>query len=190
MAVDLRHLKYFLAVAEEGHITGAAERLGIQQPPLSRLIRAMERELDVQLFRRKARGVELTPAGRAFEEKARTVLADLDEAYETTRSTARGERGRICVGATPTGPFHPLVPQAIRAFRQAYPFVSLTIEEHLSNELLEQVRNRRIDVAFAWTPPAEGLVVTPLVEDALVLRYPGRISSRRVAARRPSHSRR
>jgi len=172
MAVDLRHLKYFLAVAEEGHITGAAERLGIQQPPLSRLIRAMERELDVQLFRRKARGVEVTPGGRAFEEKARTVLADLDEAYETTRSTARGERGRICVGATPTGPFHPLVPQAIRAFRQAYPFVSLTIEEHLSNELLEQVRNRRIDVAFAWTPPAEGLVVTPLVEDALVVALP------------------
>jgi DNA-binding transcriptional LysR family regulator len=154
--MDLRHLRYFLAVAEAGHITGAAERLGMQQPPLSRLIQTMERELDVVLFRRKARGVELTDAGRAFYDKARAILADFDEAFEVARRTARGEQGRIRVGVTPTGPFHSLVPYAIRAFRESYPSVSLTLEEYLSADIVERLRNGRLDAAFVWRPPAEG----------------------------------
>src|SRR5215469_1200216 len=105
MAMDLRHLRYFIAVAEEGHITRAAEKLGIQQPPLSRLIGNIERDLDVRLFVRRPRGVELTEAGLAFYREACGVLAGMDNAIETAKSTARGERGRICVGVTPTGPF-------------------------------------------------------------------------------------
>jgi DNA-binding transcriptional LysR family regulator len=170
--MDLRHLRYFATVAEEGHITGAAERLGMQQPPLSRLIRTMERELDVQLFRRKARGVELTEAGRAFHDKARTILADFDDAFEIARRTARGEQGRIRVGVTPTGPFHPFVPRVIRAFRQATPQVSLTLEERLSADIVESLHNGRIDVAFVWTPPADGLVVMRLLDDELVVVLP------------------
>src|SRR5258707_10343969 len=97
MTMELRHLRYFIAVAEEGNITRAAERLDMQPPPLSRQIKAIERELDVQLFRRKARGVELTDAGRTFLDNARSVLAQVDNTFEATRRTARGEQGRICV---------------------------------------------------------------------------------------------
>lgn len=172
--MELRHLRYFVTVAEEGHITRAAERLGIEQPPLSHQIKALERELDVQLFRRKARGVELTEAGRALFDDARTILARLDHAIETTRRTARGEQGRICVGITATSPFHPFVPRAIRAFREAFPLVSLALEEQVSLELVERLRNERMDVAFIRAPIADpdGLVVTQLLEEPLLVVLP------------------
>ena len=172
--MELRHLRYFMAVAEEGHITRAAERLGMEQPPLSQQIKALERELDVQLFRRKARGVELTDAGRALFDEVRAILARLDHAIETTRRTARGEQGRICVGVTATAPFHPFVPRAIRAFREAFPLVSLTLEEQVSLELIERLRNERMDVAFIRAPIADpqGLVVTPLLEEPLLVVLP------------------
>src|SRR3954462_892992 len=127
MAMELRHLRYFIAVAEEGHITRAAERLDMQKPPLSQQIKAMERELDVQLFRRKARGVELTDAGRALLDDARTILSHLDRAFDRTRRTARGEQGRMSVGVTPTCMYHPFVPQVVRAFREAFPQVLLNL---------------------------------------------------------------
>jgi len=163
--MELKHLRYFIAVAEEGHITRAAERLGMQQPPLSQRIKAIERELDVQLFRRKARGVELTEAGRVFLENARAMLAQNERAIESTRRTARGEQGRLCVGVTPTGPFHPFVPRVIRAFREAYPLVSLTLEECLSPELLKRLRNEQMDAAFLRTPMA-------LIEEPMVVALP------------------
>jgi DNA-binding transcriptional LysR family regulator len=172
--MDLRQLRYFIVVAEEGHVTRAAERLGIQQPPLSQLIKTIERELDVQLFHRRARGVELTDAGRTLLDSARTVLAQLDRAVETTQRTARGEQGRISVGVTPSGPFHPFVPSVIRGFREAYPLVSLTLQECHSDELLEHLRNERIDAAFIRTPPADpkGLTVNSLLDEALVVALP------------------
>src|SRR5215467_15026772 len=114
--MELRHLRYFIAVAEEKHITRAAERLGMQQPPLSQQIRALERELDVQLLRRKPRGVELTDAGSAFLADARAILSRIDHAFATTKRTARGEQGRISVGFTSSTPFHPFVPRIIRAY--------------------------------------------------------------------------
>jgi len=174
MEMDLRQLRYFIVVAEERHITRAAERLGMQQPPLSQRIKAIERELDVQLFHRKARGVELTDAGRALFENARVMLAQYDHAIEATRRTARGQQGQLSIGITPTSPFHPFVPRVIRAFRQAYPLVSLRLEECFSNELVEHLRSERIDAAFIRTPPADrqGLVINSLLDEELVVALP------------------
>jgi DNA-binding transcriptional LysR family regulator len=102
MTIDLAKLRYFVAVAEEGHITRAAERLNMQQPPLSRQVRLMERELKVQLFRRLPRGVELTNAGRALLPEAKGLLARFDRALEVARRAARGEQGSLCIGIAPT----------------------------------------------------------------------------------------
>jgi DNA-binding transcriptional LysR family regulator len=174
MPVDLRRLRYFIAVAEEGHITRAAERLDMQQPPLSRQIALMERELKVQLFRRLSRGVELTSAGQALFREAKAILAHVDRALETTRRAARGEQGSLCVGIAPTAPFNPLVPEAIRSFREAFPLVSLVLEEGLSNEVVARFNNDQMDVAFvrARQIPAEGVVVTLLQEEPMVAALP------------------
>lgn len=174
MTVDLRQLRYFVAVAEEGHITRAAERLGMQQPPLSQQIKAIERELGVQLFHRKARGVELTACGQALLDQSRPILASVDHALLLTRRTARGEQGRICVGIAPTGPFHPLVPRVIRSFREAFPMVSVTLEECLSNQALDRLRKQQIDVAFlrAAVPDPQELAVHPLLEEPMIVALP------------------
>src|SRR5262245_36716404 len=137
MAMELRHLRYLIVVAEEGHITRAAHRLGIQQPPLSRLIKAIEQDIKVQLFRRVPRGVELTDAGRTVLEGARATFANLDRTLESARRTARGEEGRISVAFTSSSAFHPLVPRVIREFREAFPLVAVTLDESNSAELIE-----------------------------------------------------
>ena len=174
MEMELRHLRYFIAVAEEGHITRAAERLGMQQPPLTRQIKAIEREMDVQLFRRKARGVELTDAGRAFLDDARAMLGHLDHALDTARRTARGEQGQISVGYTSSPAFHPLVPRVIREFRCAFPLVSLMLEESSPHDLIERMQNDKIDIAFIGGPVAnqEGVAIDPLLEEPMLVALP------------------
>jgi DNA-binding transcriptional LysR family regulator len=180
--MELRHLRYFVAVAEEKHMTRAAERLGIQQPPLSMQIRALEQELDAQLFRRQPRGVELTEAGQAFLEQARNILDQVDRAVATTRRTARGEEGRVVVGFTSSAPFHPFVPRVLRAFRDAAPLVSVVLEESGSSELVQGLRNEEIDAAFIRSPVANvvGLTVRPLLEEQMLVALPtGHIFARR-----------
>ncbi len=172
--MDLRQLRYFVTVAEEGHITRAAERLKMEQPPLSRQIKGLERELDVLLFLRKPRGVELTDAGRALLESAREILARVDRSIEVTQRTARGEEGQVRLGAAPTAPFHAFVPRVIRAFREAFPGVTLTLEESLSHDLFARLRNEQIDVAFFRSPPfdAAGLTLTQLLHEPMVMAVP------------------
>jgi DNA-binding transcriptional LysR family regulator len=172
--MELRHLRYFIAVAEEGHVTRAAERLGIQQPPLSQQIRALERELDVLLFRRRPRGVELTDAGRALLADARAIFAQVDHAVAMTHRTARGEHGRIVVGYTSTAPYVPFVPRVFRAFRIAYPAVSLRLEENTSGQLVDALHNGQLDAAFIREPDtdASGIVVNLLLEEQMVVALP------------------
>jgi DNA-binding transcriptional LysR family regulator len=172
--MEFRHLRYIIAVAEEGHITRAAERLGIAQPPLSRLIKAVEQEINVQLFRRVPRGVELTDAGRTFLAGARATFANLDRTLESARRTARGEEGQISVAFTSATAFHPLVPRVIREFRETFPLVAVTLDESYSAELIECIESDRLDAAFLRSNIAKlgGLVFHPLLEEPLVVALP------------------
>lgn len=172
--MELRHLRYIIAVAEEGHITRAAERLGIAQPPLSRAIKAIEQDLKVQLFHRVPRGVELTAAGRTFLDGARATFANLDRARESARRTARGEEGRISVGYTSSSAFHPLVPRVIREFREAFPRAAVTLTQANTAELTKQIEGNRLDVAFSrmHAVKLEALVVHPVVEEPWVVALP------------------
>lgn len=167
-------MRYFVAVAEHGHITRAAESLGIQQPPLSQQIKALETELGVQLLRRRPRGVELTDAGAAFLERAKAILGEVDRAFASTRRTARGEEGRVVVGFTSSAPFHPFVPRVIRMFREASPHVSLVLEEGGSSGLVQGLHNEVIDAAFIRSPVADvvGLLVQPLLEERMLVALP------------------
>ena len=174
MPMELRHLRYFTPVAREGHITRAAEKLHMQQPPLSQQIRALEREVDAQLFVRHPRGVTLTDAGRSFLADAEAILVQAEQAKVRARRTARGEVGRIAVGFTTSAPFHPLVARAIREFRERRPDVSFVLEELGSGELLSGLRDERLDVAFirSGLVDPEGVVVHDLLEEDMVAAFP------------------
>jgi DNA-binding transcriptional LysR family regulator len=172
--MELRHLRYFVTVAEEGHITRAAERLGIQQPPLSQQIRALESELQVQLFRRKPRGVELTQAGHVLLAQAQSILQQVEHAVGAARGTARGEAGRVGLGFTSSASFHPLVPRLIRQYREAHPLVALSLEESGTGELVNALREERLDAAFVRSPigSAPGIAVHAVLEEAMVAALP------------------
>jgi len=174
--MELRHLRYFVAVAHEGHVTRAAEKLHIQQPPLSQQIRALEREIDAALFVRHPRGVSLTDAGRSFLADAEQILAQAEHAKIRARRTARGEVGRIAVGFTTSAPFHPLVARAIREFRGNRPNVSFVLEESSSGDMVSGLRDERLDVAFIRSGLVEpaGITVHPLLQEDMVAAFPAR----------------
>ena len=174
--MELRHLRYFVAVAHEGHVTRAAEKLHIQQPPLSQQIRALEREIDAALFVRHPRGVSLTDAGRSFLADAEAILAHAEHAKIRARRTARGEVGRIAVGFTTSAPFHPLVARAIREFRGRRPDVSFVLEESSSGDMVSGLRDERLDVAFIRSGLVDptGVTVHPLLQEDMVAAFPAR----------------
>src|SRR5450830_1500977 len=167
-SIDLRLLRYFIAVAEEGHLTKAAQRIGIQQPPLSQQIRALEGELGVTLFNRLPRGMELTESGHALLADARTILSQVDSTVAGVRRIARGELGRIAVGFTESASLHPFVPTVIRAFRAIAPDVALTVEESSTTDLVALLSQHRIDVAFIRSPVSDIIIDTMMTEEMIV----------------------
>jgi DNA-binding transcriptional LysR family regulator len=146
--VELRHLRYFVAVAEELHFGRAAERLHMAQPPLSQAIRNLEAELGVELLARTSRRVELTEAGRALLEDARALLSDFDEVLSSARRVGRGETAHLTVGALSSTSM--VVPPIARAFREREPHVGLTLKHMTVGELGDGLRRGDIDLAIAY----------------------------------------
>lgn len=155
-AMELRHLRYFVAVADDLSITRAAERLNIAQPALSHQIKSLETEIGTALLQRLSRGVALTEPGRAFADDARAVLAAVDAAKSRALRIATGDVGEIRIGFTSSASFHPLVTGAIRDYRSAYPDVQVELVEETTASLLAAFRAGRVDVAFMR--PDEGEV--------------------------------
>ena len=146
--MELRHLRYFIAVAEELHFGRAAARLFIAQPPLSQQIQQLERELGVALFARTSRRVQLTPAGDAFLAEARQILAHLETAAETAKRTARGETGWLGIGFAASATYD-LLPAVLHDFRAAFPEVALSLQELNAAEQASALREKIIHVGFA-----------------------------------------
>lgn len=174
MMIELRHLNYFLALAEEKHFTRAAERSGIQQPPFSRQIRDLEDMVGARLFVRAPNGTFLTEAGKAFLSAVQTVPHQIDRAARGAQRAARGEIGSLRVGYTGSAAFNPLVAATIRSFRRTYPDVDLSLEEANTPRLVEGIKQGVYDVAFV-RPGAVGsadLQERMVVEEPMVAVLP------------------
>jgi DNA-binding transcriptional LysR family regulator len=172
--MELRHLRYFVVVAEEGHFTRAAERLGMQQPPLSQQIRALEQELGFDLFRRHPKGADPTPAGAAFLTEARAILANVQQAAVRAGRVANGSAGTIALGFTSSAAAHPLIPTILRAYRQAWPDVSLDFRDGNAAEITEAIAAGKMHLGFLRLPVSgpPGVVFRPLMEEEMLLVLP------------------
>jgi DNA-binding transcriptional LysR family regulator len=158
--VELRHLRYFVAVAEERHFGRAAARLHMAQPPLSQQIRQLESELGLQLLRRTTRRVELTPAGEAYLVRARQIIAAVSSAAGEAKRVAAGLQGRLVIGCVGSATYS-LLPHLVRRLREELPDVEVAVQgEMLAPDQVGALLDGRIDL---------GLLRPPVDEDALKL---------------------
>lgn len=148
LIIELRHLRYFIAVAEELHFTRAAERLCIGQPPLSHSIAQLEAEIGALLFARTKRSVQLTEAGKLLLTDARRILALADTAAQSARAAATGHAGELRIGFTSSTPLTPLFSALINAYRQQFPAVRLTLLEMTTQHQLVALQQKTLDLAF------------------------------------------
>jgi LysR family transcriptional regulator, benzoate and cis,cis-muconate-responsive activator of ben and cat genes len=153
-AMELRHLRYFVVVAEEQNVTRAAERLHVSQPPLSRQIRDLEQELGVSLFRRTAKSLALTEPGKIFLNEARAVLLRAEQAVQTVRSIAAGDHGQLRVGYAPSLTVQ-ILPKALRAFESACPGVRISLHDLSTEECVQKLAAQKLDVALTVKPSGQ-----------------------------------
>jgi DNA-binding transcriptional LysR family regulator len=154
--IELRHLRYFIAVAEELHFGRAAERLHIAQPPLSMQIRQLEAELGFRLFHRTKRSVRLTEAGQVFLVESQRLFRQLDQAIQTGRQVSRGEVGQLVLGFVSSAAYN-VLPDILQTFHTQVPQVKLELHELTTDQQLEWLRENRLDV---------GLMRPPIDDDA------------------------
>ncbi len=169
--MELRHLRYFVAVAEEQNVTRAAARLHVSQPPLSRQIRDLEEELGVALLERRAKSVHLTEAGRVFMEEARAVLQRTDEAVRVVRAAGAGGSGELHVGYAPS-PTAGFLPETLRLYQAQFPRVKVRLHDHTSPQMLAGLRDRSLHVALMAQPTrqaAPGIVFEKLAAFPVVV---------------------
>jgi DNA-binding transcriptional LysR family regulator len=149
--VELRHLRYFVTLAEELHFGRAAQRLNIAQPPLSRQIQQLEEELGTVLFERDHRRVRLTEAGEVFLRWAKRILNDTDLAMAETKRTGRGEQGHLSIGFVVAASYE-IVPTVLREFRSRYPDVTVRLHEMTTVEQVEALSQGRLHAGFVRSP--------------------------------------
>ncbi len=170
--MELRQLRYFIAIAEEGSFSRAAHRLHVSQPPLSTQIKSLEAELGVRLLERTPRGVSLSAAGAAFLEEARAVLARLDVARQQALRAARGELGVLSVGFVSIADYG-VLPPALQSFRARFPAVEVQLHELTSDAQVPLLRAGRLDLGIALAPvDAPDLEFERLLREELVLAAP------------------
>ena len=149
--MELRHLRYFVAVAEELHFTRAAERLNMAQPPLSQQIRQLESELGVQLFQRTKRQVELTAAGKNFLKNVYKILIDLDKTCDSAQRAQKGEIGNIVVGFTGTATYD-ILPKLLQPYRSEFPFVDISVLQLSTTDQIQSLLNGEINIGILCAP--------------------------------------
>jgi DNA-binding transcriptional LysR family regulator len=170
--MELRHLRYFVVVAEEQNLRRAAERLHVAPPSLSVQIQNLETEIGATLFAREGRGIQLNESGRVFLTHARQILADAKRGVAQARRAAEGEIGNVSVGYNMAAGFR-VFPRIVAAFRRKRPTVHLTFHDLKISEQIERVRHGELDVGFVWLPvPTDGLDVQELVREPLVAVVP------------------
>ena len=154
--MELRHLRYFVAVGEDQHYGRASRRLGVAQPALSRQIQDLENEIGFKLFDRMPRGVRLSAAGELFLEDARRILQEVDEATARAARVARGQSGTLRVGFAENVSWHGVAPDSFRRFREQQPDVDLQLQPAASLEQLDAIRSRHLDAGFVnFMPKAD-----------------------------------
>lgn len=171
--MDLRHLRIFVAVAEELHFGRAAERLHLTQPPVSLAIKELEQELGLRLFERTSRRIELTEGGALVLRDARAALGRVEILRENARRAARGNVGSLSLGTT-TLPTFSFLPEVLRRFNQDFPDVQLSVVESTSDQILVGLEKGGFDVGCMFTMPIKvpGLTYRPLGRDQLIVALP------------------
>jgi DNA-binding transcriptional LysR family regulator len=172
--MELRHLRYFMAVAEELHFGRAAERLHIAQPPLSQQIRQLEEELGFALFYRNKRNVQLTEAGSLFLDGCQKVFAQLEQTIQTGMQASRGEIGKLSIGFVSSAAYN-VLPPILQHFHQTFPAIHLTLRELTTDQQLQWLQQGRIDVGLLRPPiDDEAFSLTTIFEEPLVVALPDR----------------
>src|SRR5262249_21134194 len=151
--MELRHLRYFVAVGEEQHYGRAAQRLRVAQPALSRQIQDLEDEVGFKLFERLPRGVKLSAGGKLFLEDARRILQQVSEAAARAARVARGQSGTLLIGFTENASWHGVVPDSLRKFRQRQPDAELLLRPAGSVDQVDDIRSGRVDAGFVFNLP-------------------------------------